>query len=66
MVLQEIYQKAGTLSPACKQVFELHYRDGKQVEEISKLLLISPQTVYNQLSKAVGILRKMLKGKKLI
>ncbi|HWK07716.1 MAG TPA: sigma-70 family RNA polymerase sigma factor [Puia sp.] len=66
MVLQEIYQKAGTLSPACKQVFELHYRDGKQVEEISKLLLISPQTVYNQLSKAVGILRKMLKEKKLI
>lgn len=64
MVLQEINGRAATFPRACKQVFDLFYREGKQVNEIAAQLGISPQTVYNQLSKAVGILREMLREKK--
>ena len=66
MVLQEIYHRADSLPPACRQVFDLHYRDGKKVNEIAEELQISPQTVRNQMSKAVGVIRRTLKDKKLL
>lgn len=66
MILQEIYHRADSLPPACKQVFDLHYRDGKKVNEIAEELQISPQTVRNQMSKAVGVIRRTLKDKKLL
>ena len=64
--LQEMYQRAEHFSPACKKVFDLRYVKGKEVDEIAEQLAISPQTVYNQLSKAIGLLRKTLKEKKLL
>jgi len=65
-VLQVLYGRAAKLPTACKRVFELYYKDGKKAGDIAEQLDISPQTVYNHLSKAVGILRRTLKEKKLL
>jgi len=66
ITLQEIYQRAATLPPACREIFVLYYRQGKKAGEIAEQLQINIQTVYNQLSKAVGVLRKTLKEKRLL
>lgn len=66
MVLQTAYQRAATLPPACRQVFDMHFQDGKKVEEIARLLRLSPSTVYNQLQKAIAAMRKTLKEKRLL
>ena len=65
-ILQEVNQRVNTLSPACKEVFLLRYQEGKDTGEIAEQLAISQQTVYNQLSRAIGLLRKTLKEKKLL
>ncbi|HTI11742.1 MAG TPA: sigma-70 family RNA polymerase sigma factor [Puia sp.] len=66
IVLHEVYQRAEQLSPACKKVFDLRYVKGKEVGEIAEQLALRPQTVYNQLTKAIGLLRKTLQEKKLL
>jgi RNA polymerase sigma-70 factor (family 1) len=47
-----------SLSPKRKEIIELNFAEGKSYEEIADKLLISKNTVKNQLVKAKQILRK--------
>jgi RNA polymerase sigma-70 factor (family 1) len=47
----------GQLSPKMRQVFELSRRDNLSIHEIASRLNLSEQTVKNQISKALKILR---------
>jgi RNA polymerase sigma-70 factor (family 1) len=60
--LHESYEAAlQTLPPKCREVFQMSRNDHKSIEEISKELNISSQTVKNQISRALKILRTNLK-----
>ncbi|MFA9388848.1 MAG: RNA polymerase sigma-70 factor [Prolixibacteraceae bacterium] len=48
------------LPPRCRQVYKLSRNQGKSYEEISNELGISPNTVKNQMSKALGLMREYL------
>jgi RNA polymerase sigma-70 factor (ECF subfamily) len=52
-------EKAKTkLTARQKELFELNKEQGMPVAEIAQLLNITEQTIYNQLSSALKILRK--------
>jgi len=58
----EISKAIETLPPKCKTVFVLSRYEELSYKEISQKLAISPKTVENQISKALKILKKALKG----
>lgn len=49
------------LSPRCQLIFRMSRIEGFSTDEIASQLKISSQTVHNQLSKSLGIVRKELK-----
>ncbi|MCH7413824.1 RNA polymerase sigma-70 factor [Belliella sp. R4-6] len=49
------------LSPKCQMIFKMSRIEGYSADEIASQLKISTQTVHNQLSKSLGIVRKELK-----
>jgi RNA polymerase sigma-70 factor (ECF subfamily) len=53
-------QELTNLSPRLRQVFELSRIEGLSSKEISMQLGVSDQTVRNQLSQAIGILKRKL------
>lgn len=58
---QEIGQRAvGNLPPRCREIYTLSRNHGKSYEEISVEMGISPNTVKNQMSKALGLMRDYL------
>lgn len=62
----EINQIIDSLPQGCRQVFELSRNEGLSLDEIASKLNLSKQTVKNQLSKSLGILRKELNKKELL
>lgn len=48
------------LPPGCRRIFELHYLKGMSSAEIAKQLSLSLQTVKNQRTKAVKLLRRRI------
>lgn len=58
----EVNKAIDTLPPRCKAVFMLSRFEELSYKEISQKLDISPKTVENQISKALKIVRKALKG----
>jgi RNA polymerase sigma-70 factor (ECF subfamily) len=59
-VLQSIYAEMEHLPAQCKLVFKSIFVEGKTTSQIADELGISPQTVLNQKSKAVQLLRSSL------
>ncbi|MCC5931976.1 MAG: RNA polymerase sigma-70 factor [Cyclobacteriaceae bacterium] len=60
--LHDSYEAAlQTLPPKCREVFQMSRNDHKSIDEISKELNLSSQTVKNQISRALKILRTNLK-----
>ncbi|MFA9388846.1 MAG: RNA polymerase sigma-70 factor [Prolixibacteraceae bacterium] len=58
---EQIGQRAvKNLPPRCRQVYNLSRNQGKSYDEISDELGISPNTVKNQMSKALGLMRDFL------
>ncbi len=57
-VLQHIYGEIEKLPPKCRKIFKLAYVDGLKNNEIADMLAISEQTVSNQKTNALRILRK--------
>ncbi|MCH7396830.1 RNA polymerase sigma-70 factor [Belliella sp. DSM 107340] len=49
------------LSPRCQLIFRMSRIEGYSTDEIASQLNISSQTVHNQLSKSLGIVRNELK-----
>lgn len=59
-VLQIIYTEIEMLPNQCKNVFRSIFIEGKTTHEIAREMQISPQTVLNQKSKALKLLRIQL------
>ena len=66
MIYDQFYQKIQScidqLPPMCKKVFLLSRYEGKPLGEIADLLGISIRTVEAHISKALGVLRTILKN----
>jgi len=63
LFLLDDYQKAvSSLPERCRAVFTLCRFDGFEYSEIAEILDISLQTVKNQMSKALAVLRKRLQA----
>jgi RNA polymerase sigma-70 factor (family 1) len=60
MTLQTIYAEIENLPQQCKLVFQAIFIDGKTTSQIAEEMGISPQTVLNQKSKAIQVLRMKL------
>ncbi|MEH0152771.1 sigma-70 family RNA polymerase sigma factor [Limibacter armeniacum] len=65
-IKEEVNNIVNTLPNACRQIFELSRYEGLSHDEIASKLNLSKQTVKNQLSKALSILKKELYKKDLI
>jgi RNA polymerase sigma-70 factor (ECF subfamily) len=62
-VLQYVYAEIEKLPEKCKEVFKLAYLEGMKVSEVAQHLNISEQTVANQKTKALKMLRLALSDK---
>jgi len=58
--LQIIYDAIEGLPPVCRKVFKMSYLQDLNYHEIARRLKLSPQTVMNQESRAVKLLRKRI------
>lgn len=56
----KIWGAIGSLPPKCREIFLMGKRDGVKYEEIAEELGISLQTVKNQMSKALTVLKNKL------
>lgn len=52
-----LLEKVNTLPEKCREIFILNKIEGKSISEIADSLLISPQTVKNQLTKATKFIK---------
>lgn len=64
--MQVIYQEIEKLPPQCKQVVQLSILEGKSAPEIAAQLNMAYQTVLNQKTKGIGLLRIALLKNELI
>lgn len=62
-MMAEIRKALDTLSPKLKEIFMLAYFEGKDNRQIAELLQLSEQTVRNQKTKALAMLRNLLSNK---
>ena len=62
-VLEYVYEAIERLPKKCKEVFKLSYLEGLKVPEVAEQLQISEQTVSNQKTRALKILRLALQDK---
>lgn len=64
LVKEELYQKLDDsiekLPKKCKEVFQLHKKEGFSAKEIANSLNLSTRTVENQIHKAMKVLRSEL------
>ncbi|HWK05564.1 MAG TPA: RNA polymerase sigma-70 factor [Puia sp.] len=65
-LLQRIYDEIEKLPKKCRQVFKLAFMDGLGNEEIAELLHINYQSVKNQKTRALKILRLALLNRGLL
>ncbi|HMH23019.1 MAG TPA: sigma-70 family RNA polymerase sigma factor [Puia sp.] len=56
-MVQEIYALADSLTPKCREVFNLIFIDGKKTKEIAKQLNISISSVLGHKSRALKLIR---------
>lgn len=61
--IDQIYSSLRHLPPKCREVFVLAKINGLTYTQISEKLNISPKTVENHMTKALAMLRKLLKEK---
>lgn len=61
-LLQIIYEAVESLPAECKKIFKLFYLENLSSQEIADQLSLHPQTVRNQKSRAIMLLRKYILG----
>lgn len=59
-MLQIIYDAVEILPTECKRIFKMHYLQERSYREIADHLQLHPQTVRNQKSRAVMLLRRYI------
>lgn len=62
-VLEYVYEAIEKLPKKCKEIFKLSYIEGMKVNEVAQYLRISEQTVSNQKTRALKMLRLALHDK---
>lgn len=65
-VLHQVYQEIEALPPQCRSIFKLLYFEGRSTREIADILRVSIQTVRNQKTRALQILRLKLERPELM
>ncbi len=58
--IQHLNKHIGNLPPRCRIVFTMVKEDGLKYKEVAEVLNISVKTVENQMTKAIGYLRKIV------
>lgn len=61
-LLEKLYRRVENLPGRCREVFRRLYFDGLTTAEVARVMELSPQTVLNQKSRAIQLLRKFLAG----
>lgn len=64
--IQQLYVQVRELPNRCREVFNLYFFDRLTTREIAQVLNISEQTVRNQKTKAIGILKSALLKKNIL
>ncbi|WP_276485748.1 RNA polymerase sigma-70 factor [Paraflavitalea pollutisoli] len=64
--IQQLYQQMSELPDRCQEIFKLHFFDRLTTREIAQLLNLSEQTVRNQKTKAINILKAALLKKNVL
>jgi len=57
MVLNQVYQGIESLPDQCKKIFKMLYFEGKSTQETAKILNLSVQSVRNQKTRAIQLLK---------
>ncbi|MCH7400314.1 sigma-70 family RNA polymerase sigma factor [Belliella kenyensis] len=61
MLYNQLEVAIDKLSPKCRLIFRLHKIEGLSTEDIAVKLNLSKQTIHNQLSKSLAIVRNEMK-----
>ncbi|MCY1383984.1 hypothetical protein D9M69_721730 [compost metagenome] len=64
--IQQLYVQVQHLPERCREIFNLYFFERQTTKEIAALLNISEQTVRNQKTKAVAILKSALLKKNIL
>ena len=64
--IQQLYEQVKNLPERCQEVFKLYFFNRSSTREIADLLNISEQTVRNQKTKAIHMLRSVLLKKDML
>jgi RNA polymerase sigma-70 factor (family 1) len=64
--IQQLYVQVRELPERCREIFNLYFFERRTTKEIAVLLNISEQTVRNQKSKAVAMLKSVLLKKNIL
>ena len=64
--IQQLYVQVRSLPDRCREIFNLYFFDRRTTKEIATLLNISEQTVRNQKTKAVALLKSALLKKNIL
>jgi RNA polymerase sigma-70 factor (ECF subfamily) len=64
--IQQLYEQVKNLPERCQEVFKLYFFNRNTTREIADLLNISEQTVRNQKTKAIHMLRSVLLKKDML
>jgi RNA polymerase sigma-70 factor (ECF subfamily) len=64
--IQQLYEQVKNLPDRCQEVFKLYFFNRNSTREIADLLNISEQTVRNQKTKAIHMLRSVLLKKDML
>jgi|SRR5690606_2797600 len=65
-LLGHIYEKVEKMPPKVREVFNLIYRDGLSIREISEKLCTTEQNVRNVKTRALNLLRRSLTSQNLV
>jgi len=57
---REIFLTLETLPPKCRQIFRMHYLEGKDYNQIAKELNLSIKTIYSQNARASLLIRQRI------
>ena len=57
---REIFLTLETLPPKCRQIFRMHYLEGKDYQQIAKELNLSIKTIYSQNARAALLIRQRI------
>ncbi|SMC44342.1 RNA polymerase sigma factor [Pedobacter africanus] len=65
-LLQQVYEQIESLPDQCKSIFKLIYLEGKSTKEVAAMLNLSVQTVRNQKTRGLSLIRAKITPQNLL